>query len=218
MFWKRMTIDDLVVEEPPELRSLRARIPILIIDDEEFVYIDVIRNHGYNPKHVTGIEDIYFVKAYEVILCDIKGVGKTFGSSFEGAHIINEIRKTYPHKIIIGYTGQQFDADYNKFFSMCDSMVKKDIDSDEWIEKLDDAILKSIDPISQWKKIHMTLCDRNVPTKVISEIEHNFVKSKKNKREKFPSNKVMSMVNDHIKTILLNLSSSAIFNLISLPL
>lgn len=214
-FWKRKTVDDLQTSHHFNYRSLRQRIKILIIDDVEFQYLETIRRHGYNPTYVKDIDDIALVESYDVILCDIKGVGKQFGSKYEGAHIIMEIHKSYPFKIIIGYTGHQFDAEYNKFFSICDVMVKKDVDSDNWIEKLDDAIQKSTDPIYQWQKLHMLLCKKRTSAKLIAKIEDNFVRSLENGRIKFPNSAVSLEVNDDVKNILNNLAASSIFNIIA---
>ncbi len=90
-------------------------------------------------------------------------------------------------------------------------MVKKDIDSDEWVEKLDFAVKCCIDPTYQWKKIHKMLVDRDIPSKLILKIERNFV-AKFNKRNlDFPISAISRSIPGDIKTILLNVASSAIF-------
>ena len=54
----------------------RSIIPIAVIDDEELAYIDILRNHGFNLRQFKDIEDVKAVQSYDIVMCDIKGVGK----------------------------------------------------------------------------------------------------------------------------------------------
>jgi hypothetical protein len=60
----------------------RSRIRISIIDDEPFEYMEMMRNHDYNLKHFNDIEDIRVLDSYDIVLSDIRGVGKIFKSKF----------------------------------------------------------------------------------------------------------------------------------------
>lgn len=93
MLWTRRTISELDSPTHINFVSLRPRIRLLIIDDDDFPYMECLRRHGYSPTHVKDIDNIIDVEPYEIILCDIQGVGKKFGSRFEGAHLISEIKK-----------------------------------------------------------------------------------------------------------------------------
>ena len=68
----------------------RSSVSILCIDDQGLEYENIIRNHGFNIRVLKDIEDIKAVTEYPVVICDIKGVGKAFGSRFEGGHIIKQ--------------------------------------------------------------------------------------------------------------------------------
>ena len=119
----------------------RSDVPIVIIDDQDVPYIEDLRYNGFNVMHIKDIDQIDSIKGFEIIICDIRGIGKKFKSNFEGAHIISEIRRVYPFKIIIGYTAYTFDPTYNKYLSLADDVFKKDIDIDEWITHLDSIII-----------------------------------------------------------------------------
>ncbi|TBT24273.1 hypothetical protein D5E80_23540 [Vibrio parahaemolyticus] len=116
---------------------------ILCIDDQGLKYEGIIRHHGFSIRVLNDIEDIRQVSDYPIVICDIKGIGSKFNSPFEGGHIIQEIKKHYPQKIVVAFSGHQFDARYNKYFKMSDYVLTKDIDSDEWIEVLDEIIKKN---------------------------------------------------------------------------
>ena len=192
----------------------RDRIEIAIIDDEPFQYLEILRNHNFHIRPFEDIADIKAVHAYPIVLCDIKGVGKSFHSKYEGAHIIDEVRKHYPSKIIIAYSGHQFDPSFNKYFQMCDFVLKKDIDSDNWVENLDNAISKAMNPITQWFKIRAYLLEKDVPLNSILKLEDDYVEMFFKKKESFPSNKTLNTLSDDVKSVILNFTSSAIFKLL----
>ena len=100
--------------------TIRNRIPVAVIDDEAFAYEALLRDHSYNIKRFNDIEDVRSLKAFPIILCDIKGVGKFFKSKFEGGHLIKEIRSYYPYKVIYAYSGHQLDPSFNQYFQMAD--------------------------------------------------------------------------------------------------
>lgn len=140
----------------------RIKIPILIIDDNDFEYLDFLKNHRFDLTYFPDIQSIESAKEYEIILCDINGVGKKFESKYEGAHIISEIHKKYPFKTIIAYTGYTHDPTYNKFFRLADFVFKKDMDGDEWLENLDLAIDSAVNPQKRWIKLREFLIQNNV--------------------------------------------------------
>ena len=192
----------------------RERIPIAVIDDEPFEYLDILRHHDFNIKTFNDITDIKAVHTYAIVLCDIKGIGKAFNSKFEGAHIISEMRKYYPAKIIIAYSGHQFDPSYNKYFQMSDFVLKKDIDSDDWIEKLDEALRIAVDPINQWYRIRDYLLSHEIPLYTLLKLEDEYVKRILNNTSKFPSDKILTSLPQDVKTVLLNFTSSILFKIL----
>lgn len=208
-------ISELLLHQLNYDATKRNTIPIAVIDDEEFRYEESLRNHDFNLRVFKDIEDIKAVQPYAVILCDIKGVGKSFHSKFEGAHIISEIKKYYPAKIVIAYSAHQFDPSYNKYFEMSDYLFKKDIDSDDWVEKLDEALKGAINPIYQWKKIRNYLLENEISLFQILKLEDEYVKTVLSKgRHQFPSQKLTGTLPKDIKTVVLNFTSSLIFKVI----
>ncbi|SFK58877.1 hypothetical protein [Methylophaga sulfidovorans] len=149
----------------------RSSVSILCIDDQGLEYENIIRNHNFNIRVLNDIEDIKAVSDYPVVICDIKGVGKKFGSKYEGGHIIEEIKNSYPEKVVIAYTGQQFDATYNKFFSLADFTLTKDVDSDAWVTLLDQTIHRVVSPVEQWKRMRNFLLEKEVPIKIVFKLE-----------------------------------------------
>lgn len=102
-----------------------------------------MKANGYQIQHKQDIEP------YDIILCDISGVGKKLGYQKEGAFIIREIHANYPNKRIIAYTSYTYNPELNQFFSMADFVAPKDFSIDGWIDALDEQVRKSIDPVNQ---------------------------------------------------------------------
>ncbi len=194
----------------------RNQIPMIIIDDNKFEYQEILRHHEFNIKHVEDIDAINFVNDYEVILCDINGVGKKFGSRFDGAHLIAEIRKKYPFKYIIAYTGHTHDPSYTKYLKNADMVINKDISMEEWIEELDAAINNTINPILKWTKIRAYLIENEVELELVAKLEDEYVRAILSNKDlvNFPQNRNRKKLSSEITEILISFSRSIIFRLL----
>jgi hypothetical protein len=194
----------------------RIKIPILVIDDNPFEYLDHLKTHRFDLTYFDDIPSIESSKEYEIILCDINGVGKNFKSKYQGAHVISEIHKKYPFKTIIAYTGFTHDPTYNNFFRMADFTVKKDIDGDEWIEKLDAAIELTTDPKKKWVKMRNHLMENDVSLFEIVKLENEYVKCILAGKglENFPSKQLSKEMNQDVRAVIQSFTASIIFKLI----
>ncbi|HHH7863339.1 TPA: hypothetical protein ACP2QN_000778 [Escherichia coli] len=195
--------------------SNRNLVPIVCIDDQGMQYDQILINHGFNLKVLSDITDIRAVSDYPIVICDIKGIGKSFGSKFEGGHIIEEIHKNYPEKILISFSGNQFDARYNKFFKLCDYVLTKDIDSDQWVSVLDETIKKVTTPIAQWKRMRAFLYEKNVSTRKVFELEQEFITAIITKdKNKFATNKTLENLSQDTRNVLTGFLSSLLFKMV----
>ncbi|WP_063658728.1 hypothetical protein [Aliivibrio fischeri] len=193
----------------------RNIVDILCIDDQGLQYEEIIRHHGFNIRVLNDIEDIRAVGDYPVVICDIKGVGKAFNSQFEGGHIIQEIKKHYPSKVLIAFSGHQFDARYNKYFKMSDYVLTKDIDSDQWVDVLDEIIKKITSPTEQWKRMRQYLIDNNVSIKTIFLLEQEYISAVLSKDpSKFAKAKTIASVPQDVRGVIQGFIASLIFKLI----
>lgn len=213
---KPLGIKDLNVPSL-KLKTLeRKQIPIMVIDDEPFSYLEHIKTHRFDIEYFEDIQTIESAEAYEIILCDIQGVGKKFNSKYEGAHVIAELRKKYPFKTIVAYTGYKHDPSFNRFFALADFSVNKDIDGDEWIDKLDHAIAIATDPKNRWIKVRSFLLEHDVPLYDIMMLENEYVKLLINGKsiKDFPSTKLSNEISGDIRAVLQSFTASIIFKLI----
>lgn len=188
----KYTIQELVKNKKKDISmniaELRRKISILVIDDEELPNFEYLQRNGFYITHKKDIDTINDVAAYDVILCDIRGVGVNLGSPKEGAFIIKEIRATYPNKQIVAYTGSSYDAEYNSFLANADAVLNKGASLDDWVDILDEQIKKAINIEFQWSRIRTALFIEGLSTVEVAEIESQYVKaSSKNKLNNFSS-------------------------------
>jgi hypothetical protein len=191
----------------------RIKVPVLVIDDNEFEYLEHLKNHRFDITYFSDIQSIESAKEYEVILCDINGVGKIFDSKYEGAHVISELYKKYPFKTIIAYTGYTHDPTYNKFFRLADYVFKKDLDGDEWVENLDNAIESAVNPQKKWLKLRDFLIKNNVSLFEIVKLENEYVNNIISGKDlaNFPTTKLNNEIDKDIRAVIQSFTASIIF-------
>ena len=201
-----------------QLRTLDSekipQVPIALIDDEPFYYLDILRNHNFNIRVFEDIDDINLVRSYAIVMCDIHGVGGAFGSDYEGAHVIAQIRSRFPEKVVIAYTGQQHDATYNKYLSKSDYVLKKDSDADSWIATLEDAIRKTVDPIFQWERVRLHLLVEGLAIYDVMRIEDQFVRDYLNGENTLADSNSVKQLPDNLRTVVQSFTGSILFELI----
>lgn len=166
----------------PNISELRKHVNMLIIDDNEFMPEAYLTKNGYQVNRKPDIDTIKDVEPYDIILCDIVGVGRKLGYTKEGAFIIREIHASYPNKRVIAYTSYTYNAEYNQFLSLADFVAPKDLSIDDWISLLDAQVKKSIDPVCQWEKIRCYLLENGISTLTIVKLEDKYVDAINRKR------------------------------------
>lgn len=180
IFCKRYQISDLASDfilKNISLEKLRKEAQILVIDDDEFVYLDTLNSHGYNMHYKQDINDLKDLVAYDIVLCDIKGVAKFLQSKYEGAYLVQQIKKLYPNKIVVAYTAHEYSPDFQTYLSYADDIMPKGASIEDWTAKIDRIIKNMVDPKAQWEITRDALLKANVPTMEVAKIESSYVKA-----------------------------------------
>lgn len=205
LFWKRFkTISDLRTADLKLKKVRRSDVKIAIIDDEPIEIMDILKSHKFNIDLIPKIESINILGEYDIIICDIHGVGEAFSKEFQGAYLVKEIYKQYPFKIIISYTGITYDARYNEYLKHAEFSLKKDVSSEDFVEKLDAAISLIQDPVHRWNKIKNYLVENDVPTYEIALIEDDFVRRLLSNQDfnDFPKKKIQKNIDSNLRAVL----------------
>lgn len=212
MFKKRYYLEQLNTQGN-DLLIARNNIKIAIIDDMEVPYLESLRRSGYNVRHYKDIEDFEILKAYSVIVCDIIGVGKHFGSKLEGAYIIKEARKLFPEKYIIAMSSAVYKINVAKTIGIADDKIVRDTDLDSVLNSIDKAVNTMRSNRLRWLRLRDNLLnDHNVDIYDVWLIEQDFIASMLRKdKKKLENSKGINHVNDIVKGLLINFISGMMF-------
>lgn len=209
---KKYTIQDLNITGSSFANIQRDKFKIAFIDDEDFVYLERLLNLGFRINKYEDVQDLNMLSSYDVIISDIRGVGKSFNSEAEGAFILHELKKKYPYKVFAAYTGSAFDVKINSYLSGI-QVIKKDFSIDEWSAAIDSLILDISNPKKVWKRMRSELLEKEVPLSDLVKLEDEFVSKILNNEslENFPSKKIKS----NLSPDAINIISSTLATLFS---
>jgi hypothetical protein len=187
-----------------------------VIDDEPFTPQNTLKNNGYDIHVLGDIKTLIEIQNYNIILCDLQGVGKHLNERSQGAYLIDEIKRNHPEKFVIAYTGGAVDdAVTIKANESADYFLRKDADIEEWRDKLDGIIEFLSNPVEVWRRQRFALVDNNVSTIDIMKLEDAFVRSIDNRNQsQFVQISRKSSVGKDARAIAQSLIASGIFKIL----
>lgn len=180
-FQKLYSINDLALKSFSLKQQNKVLVKILIVDDNDFEYKNEMVNFNFNLKSVDDIAQLDFVSNYDIIICDIRGVGKKLGyTKFEGVGLINDLKKNYPYKLFGVYTGNDVSLEMS---AMLDGVkiLPKNLVKEDWKEILDNFVKEALDPRTLWTKMRDYLLKEGVSIYDVALLEHKYVYCMKKK-------------------------------------
>ncbi len=180
--FRKLCIDDFCKKDVSVPEKFRDSISIAFIDDEK-PDMELIRSFGYkNIRHFSDFTDIADYESYDVVVCDIRGVGeKTDNTDQGGIDLAKNIKKYYPKKVVIQYSAYDlftFGPNSNiENKELLDGFIKKGKGTADLVTKLDEQCSMFWNPRSSWEFIEKNLRSNGVKNATIAEVEHIFVKS-----------------------------------------
>lgn len=110
---------------------------VLIIDDDEFIYANLLKKRGIHITQKRDIRSLSEVEPFDIVICDVEGVGQMMNLSFGGALIAAMIKERYPEKKVIIHSASTHSNKYAEFFNAVDAVIPKgSLDLDDWITLL----------------------------------------------------------------------------------
>jgi DNA-binding NarL/FixJ family response regulator len=97
--------------------------------------------------------------------------------SMQGAHLISEIKKNFPQKYVLAYTGGAQGAILERSIQIADDYLKKDVDIDDWCDHLDNAIEILANPAKIWRQVRHRLLDAGISPYQLAVLEDTFVRN-----------------------------------------
>ena len=198
--------------------DIKSKIPILIIDNDDFQYKEDLRDDKYNIICVKAIEDLSAAAEYPIVICDVKGVGTQYDPEMGGAIVVRELKKKYPFKQYAIYSGSDYKLE---LMSNLDGVttIKKDAPLDMWRGYCNELIRRASDPKENWKTLRDYLLKNDVALTEVLKLESNFVDIYNNRpgdMKYFPDEKLFPNIGQDIRAIIQNMIAGGILYLLAI--
>lgn len=205
-----------VGQEAVDLGEAKAKIEIAVLDDNAFAPREALINHKFRIIELgPDIRSIDQVSKYAIIICDVGGVGKAFGSTLEGAHLVKEIRKAYPDKFLMAYTGMTYSLAMTNALTTADKRMEKDASIEAWVQTLEAGLSEVVNPRNRWIRLRRALLERGVELFEVLNLEQAFIKSIQNRQPDILANKARSLrISQEVKDLVVKFSATAVTSLI----
>ena len=217
-FIKVYTIGDLSVEAfATTSQKNKQSVRFLIVDDNLFEYKDEMRDCDFNIKAVKDLELLEAANEFDVIICDVHGVGKARSYENEGLGLLADLKRKYPYKLYAVYSGQDFGLEKVNNLDGVD-ILPKTLDIEDWKEILSGYVEKFLNPKTIWYIMRKQLLKANVPIITVAEIEHRYVDAIKNKNGDFRDllkDSGLGLPQD-VKSLLIGLTANGITSAVGL--
>lgn len=173
------SLRDFNVFNGVEFSVLKRNTKVLIIDDDDIVVLNSLKKQDYDVEQKKDIESLNEIAAYDIVFCDVKGVGKMFSATYEGAHLVKQIKKQFPDKMVISYSAIGYDSKYEEYLAYADARVAKGSTIEDWTNIIDEGIEKKANPTVLWINTRNKLLDASVPIAQIAKYESKYVRAVK---------------------------------------
>lgn len=206
----------LIGQEAIDLNEAKTRVEIAVLDDNPFAPKEALLNHKFRVVELgADIRSLDQVSTYSVVVCDVKGVGRAFGSTLEGAHLVTEMRKVFPDKYIMAYTGMTYSLAMMNALTSADKRMEKDASVEVWIQTLEFGINEVMNPRNRWMRMRRALLERGVELFDVLMLEQAFIKSVQTRTPDVLANRAKALgVSQEVKDLVVKFSATAVSALI----
>ena len=165
-----------------KIKIPRETIKICVIDDEGFD-INMLYDLGYkNIRKKIQFESMDEYQDYDIILCDVEGIGINVDKEKQGLAVAEQIKNVYPEKIVLLYSGKNIES-FGEMPKIIDGYLRKQASMSDLAKSLDEYYKKSINPINVWKKTRDEMLNNNISTKTIAFLEDRYCRSLLERKE-----------------------------------
>ena len=165
-----------------KIKIPRDTIKICVIDDEGFD-INMLYDLGYKKIYKKmQFENIEEYADYDIILCDVEGVGINLDFEKQGLAVAEQIKNFYPEKVVLLYSGKNIET-FGELPKVIDGYLRKQSSMNELANSLDAYYKESINPVNVWMKTRDEMIKNNISTKTIAFLEDKYCDALLEKRD-----------------------------------
>ena len=168
--------DDFLKDNPIPNSPQREKIKICFIDDEGYYSLDKLQSLGYKDTTVKyQFNSLDEFDSFNVIFCDIQGIGSAQYPTNKGFDVAVELKKRYPNCCVFIYTG--IDSSNYPAIPSDIKLVSKQTQLKDIVAILDKECEKFWNPVAAWKEIESKMREEQMPNKFIALLEDDFYQS-----------------------------------------
>lgn len=159
-----------------KIKIPRDQIKVCVIDDEGFD-MNTLYDLGYkNIRRKLQFENMDEYQDFDIILCDVEGIGVSVDAEKQGLAVAEQIKNVYPEKVILLYSGKNIET-FGEMPSNLDGYLRKQSSMSELAKSLDEIYAHSINPVNVWGKTRDEMLQNNISTKTIAFLEDRFCRA-----------------------------------------
>lgn len=176
-----------------KIKISRENIKICVIDDEGFD-INMLYSLGYKDiRKKIQFESIDEYVDFDIILCDVEGIGSNIDKERQGLAVAEQIKNVYPEKVVLLYSGKNIET-FGERPKIVDGYLRKQSSMNELANSLDIYYRKSIDPVNVWEKTRDEMLNNKISTKTIAFLEDRYCRALLEKKEYLYNSKDMQWI------------------------
>ncbi|WP_122255184.1 hypothetical protein [Pseudomonas syringae] len=160
-----------------------SKLKIAVIDDSDFPWTQTLESKGHSVNlfrdyHKTSTKasrkklQAYNLNSFDVVFCDIEGVGALAYPGSEGIGVIQDIRELNPLHVIVAFTGSPsrlLDPKTGKNLTAVDAVFQRDWGVDDFLLNFNSIMKIFVEPKQRWRFIrgrlvHLDLSESKIMT------------------------------------------------------
>lgn len=193
-------LKELVFKQLKDISLLKANGYLEKNIDRENIRVCILDNDGFE---CTGLElagyknivvkteyvEINDFSSYDLIACDIVGIGENVSLERQGIAVAEILKKKYPDKTVLIYSSNNPIEYDEKYYLIADGFFRKSDSSSAIANFFDERLKGKKDFIAAWYNLEKVFKSQNIPNKTIAFIEDQYVSSILKKQNLFEENR-----------------------------
>lgn len=122
--------------------ELKRKTHVLFVDDEDFsTLLQSIRDAGWSVNQIADVTNFNCpeIERANIIFMDYIGVGHALTPTGQGIGLLKELKRRYPEKYLIFYSGYAGFIPGHEFHGIADAWIAKNSDPYVFIDQIEDA-------------------------------------------------------------------------------
>lgn len=168
-----------------------TKLKIAVIDDNDFPWQQTLESKGHsvnvfkdyhksNTKASLKRLTPYDFAKFDIVFCDIEGVGGKAYPGIEGVGVIEDIRNINPLQIIVAFTGSParlLDPKTGKNFTAIDAVFQRDWELDDFLLNFNSLAKIFVAPKQRWRFLRSRLVHLDLSESKITLVQRAFTQN-----------------------------------------